>query len=306
MKKVLSLLSISTILCICLVGCKSDDYKQAVSFQESGDYTAAMEIFESLDGYKDSADRIVACSAMIDALNEYDAASTALEEKNTALDNTISEAEAFVFEGKPALDGTLAPALETAISEAKAARKTMPEAPGTVDEIHTVITEYSTVDYTDALVNIAAKKSDLERSIAQYALVDAPDESYIIQCLENVPNVTGISAATEENDPNGQLNKSGGYTAQVYFSSDLVDPSELYGSTIMENGTAGGGSIEVYATVEDAERRVEYLASFDGSFLATGSHTVIGTVIVRTSNLLTASQQKEMESNIIAILTAID
>lgn len=41
------------------------------------------------------------------------------------------------------------------------------------------------------------------------------------------------------------------------------------------------------------------LASFDGAgFLASGSHSVVGTVVIRTSDNLTATQQKEMEANI--------
>ena len=100
--------------------------------------------------------------------------------------------------------------------------------------------------------------------------MSCPTEAYVIKCLEKVPNVTGISAVTEDNDPNGNLNKAGGYTSP-----------------------------------EDAEKRNTYLASFDGSIFASGSHSVIGTVVVRTSNELKASQQKEMEANIIAALIEI-
>ena len=62
---------------------------------------------------------------------------------------------------------------------------------------------------------------------------------------------------------------------------------------------------KVYSNVEDANSRNEYLAAFDGGFFASGSHTVIGTVVVRTSDELTASQQKTLEANIIAALTEI-
>ena len=68
----------------------------------------------------------------------------------------------------------------------------------------------------------------------------------------------------------------------------------------------GGGGIEVYSTVEDAEKREEYLATYDGGIFASGTHTVVGTVVVRTSNELKASQQKEMEDKIIETLTHIE
>ena len=74
---------------------------------------------------------------------------------------------------------------------------------------------------------------------------------------------------------------------------------------LSKKGTDAGGSIEVYANVEDATTRNEYLASFDGGIFASGSHTVVGTVLVRTSDELTASQQQTLEANIIAALTEI-
>ena len=46
--------------------------------------------------------------------------------------------------------------------------------------------------------------------------------------------------------------------------------------------------------MEDAEKRRDYLATYDGTIYANGTHTVIGTVLVRTSNKLTATQQKEL------------
>ena len=163
--------------------------------------------------------------------------------------------------------------------------------------------EMKTVDYSEVLTNISEKQTELERSIQRYSLVDNPTEAYIIECLKKVPTVADIAAVTEDNDPNGKLNKAGGYTAQVYFSSDLIDQSGIYGTSIIDKGTDCGGSIEVYTTVEDATNRNDYLAAFDGGIFASGSHTVIGTVLVRTSDELTASQQKALEANIIAALT---
>jgi len=68
---------------------------------------------------------------------------------------------------------------------------------------------------------------------------------------------------------------------------------------LIDKGTAAGGCIEVYNTVEDAEKRNAYLSAFDGSALGVGSHNIVGTVVVRTSDGLTATQQKDLESEII-------
>ncbi len=137
---------------------------------------------------------------------------------------------------------------------------------------------------------------------AEDKLVDCPSQEYVIECLNKVPGITEIAAVTEDNDPNGQLNKPGGYTAQVYFAYNLVPQESYLDGDLIEQGTDAGGSIEVYTSKKDAKQRNEYLGSFDGSAFASGSHIVVGTVVIRTSNKLTASQQEELESNIIAAL----
>lgn len=306
MKKTPILGLVVLLLCLSLSGCKSSDYKKAASLEEAGDYSVALEIYKEISDYKDSADHIALCEAMISAIDGYEAAKASAEEKNVVLDTEISSAESVIAEGEKPLDDTLIPALETAISETKAVKVSIPEMPGTAEEINKVTDELNNINYDEIIEKLHAHQDDLEKSIKQYSLVNAPSEAYIIQCLSKVPNVVDISAVTEDNDPNGKLNKAGGYTAQVYFTSDLVNQGSVIGSTVIEKGTDGGGSIEVYANVEDAEKRNDYLATFDGSLFASGSHTVIGTVLVRTSDELTASQQKEMEANIIAELINIE
>lgn len=308
MKRVFTLTLISIIIAVSLTGCKSADYNEAVKLQEAGDYQAALDLFVSIDdyaNYKDTADRVAECEGMIEAISTFDAAKSAAESKNLELDSAISDAETLVMDGEPALDVSLVPALETAISEAKAAKQSIMDMPATATEILAASETLNSIDYSTVLSNLAESKTALEKSIKQYALVDAPTEAYVIQCLGKVENIVDISAVTEDNDPNGNLNKAGGYTAQVYFSSGLVNQNEVYGTSLIDKGTDAGGSIEVYSNVDDATTRNEYLAGFDGGIFASGSHTVIGTVIIRTSNELTASQQKALEASIIAALTEI-
>lgn len=309
MKKTLSVIIVAIVVSVLLSGCKSSDYKEAVKLQEAGEYEAALDLYVNIEGYesyKDTADRVAECEAMIEAINNFENAKSVVEQKNIDLELAISDAQSLITNGEPALDDTLVPILETAISEAKSAEQDIMEMPESKDEITAAIEKLNTVDYSSILSNLADKKAALEKSIKQYALVNAPTEAYIIECLEKVENVVGISAATEGNDPNGHLNKAGGYTAQIFFSSELIDQNDVYGASLIEKGTEAGGSIEVYANVEDATNRNNYLASFDGGIFASGSHTIVGTVLVRTSDKLTASQQQAMEANIIAALIAID
>ncbi len=128
-------------------------------------------------------------------------------------------------------------------------------------------------------------------------------QDYVIECLEKIPNIVDIESATEYNDPNGQLNKDGGYIAHVYFSVDVINQDEIIGVTLVDKGTDAGGSIEVYRNAKDAEKRNTYLSSFDGTVLSSGSHKVYETCVIRTSDELTASQQNILENNIIKALS---
>ena len=292
-------------MCLGLTGCKSSDYKDAVAFQEANDYSSALTIYATLGDYKDSEDRGSECQAFITAIDNFSTAKSTVDSENTKIDTEISKAETLIAGEGLALDETLRPALETAVSETKAKKVTTPEMPDTVDEINAETDKLIAVDYTDTLMKLNEAYAALDTSIQQYALVNNPSEGYVIECLGTVEQIVDISAVTEDNDPNGNLNKAGCYTAQIYFSSDLVNQGDIEGNTIIDKGTDCGGSIEVYSTPEDAQNREVYLSAFDGGIFASGSHTVVGTVLVRTSDKLKASEQKEMESNIISALITI-
>lgn len=244
--------------------------------------------------------------SLIQAEENFTQAQTALEAKNAELDTLIAEAQDVIDQDETALDDSCAPALETAISQAKAARTDTLEMPKKEEEIVQAAEEMNAVDYTAVTDGITQSKEALETSIRQYKQVDNPSEAFVIERLTGIEHIKDISAVTEDNDPNGHLGKQGGYTAAVYYSDDRIDlDTGIYGTTVIEQATDGGGCIEVYANVDDAKSRDTYLAGFDGGIFASGSHTVIGTVVVRTSDELTASQQKEMEADLIAALTEI-
>lgn len=306
MKKKVLVVGLVLAVGLSLAGCKSTDYKEAVELEETGDYAAALELFNTVSDYKDAQNHIENCQSMVDAIAAFDTAAESVSAQNAQLDSAVADAEKLISEGKPVLDETLIPTLETVISETKAAKVEVPEMPSVAEEILAKTEELKAVDYSSVLATLSDRQSALETSIAQYALVDNPTEAYVIECLGEVEHVIDISAVTEDNDPNGKLNKAGGYTAQVYFTSDLVDQNSVYGSTVIEKGTSGGGSIEVYSTAEDATKREEYLAAFDGGIFASGSHKVVGTCLVRTSDELTASEQQELEDSIIAALISLD
>ena len=151
------------------------------------------------------------------------------------------------------------------------------------------------MDYSSHITNITEKKAALEDSIQQMKQITNPTGDFVIQRLQGIDGISACQAVTEDHDPNGNLNKQGGYTAAIYFSSPWINQDEVYGNDIVEKGTDGGGCVEVYASVEDAESRNTYLSAFDGTgFLNPGSHEVLGTTVIRTSATLTATQQNTL------------
>ena len=147
------------------------------------------------------------------------------------------------------------------------------------------------------LTAVACSKSQTNQGIMN------PSEEYIMERLAGVENITEIAAVTEDHDPNGHLHKPGGYTSTIYFACDLVK-EPMYEDDLIDNGTVAGGAIEVYATEKDANKRNDYLSSYDGSVLDSGSHEVIGTVVIRTSRYLTATEQRTITDRIIEALTS--
>lgn len=72
-----------------------------------------------------------------------------------------------------------------------------------------------------------------------------PSAEQVIQLLEGIDHIQRPTAATPDNDPNGGLSKEDGYRAAVFFESDLVDERYRKDEDVLENGTGGGGCVEV-------------------------------------------------------------
>ena len=308
MKKMFAFLCVILAVCLCLVGCKSDDYALAVLLQDAGAYTEAAEIYATLVDYEDAADRLIVCQTAISQEEafaqveaEYDAAARSLIQKNEVLKEAIASAEAVLGSGIP-LDASRAIALEQSINQAKDMLVAPVYSPREMDSMIAVTNEMNAIDYQVITEELDERSVKLEESIIQCRLVNNPSEEYIVACLENIPGVTGIAPATEQNDPNGKLNKDGGYTAAVFFAHENINTTPYSGNTLLNKGTSAGGCLEVYCTVEDAQARNTYLAGFDGTFLDSGSHTVLGTVVIRVSPNMTATEQDAVEAAIISVL----
>ena len=152
-------------------------------------------------------------------------------------------------------------------------------------------------------------EQELDKSRKQYAQIVYPTEKIVKDRLKTVSDkyISEIEVVTEENAPNNLLNKQGGYTARVIYRSPLVEDSYIASSDIIEAGTECGGCVEVFKAVTEAEARNDYLATYDGQgMLNPGSHNDYGTLVIRTSDELTASQQKKLEKKVLKALTKLE
>lgn len=234
------------------------------------------------------------------AETKFNAAVKEVEAKNTELTSAMNDAQKILDKKEAVYDNTTKEAFITALSDAKAAQRKIPDLPKKTADINAETKKLSEpLDYSSVINAISEKQTAYQNSVLQMKQITNPNEDFIIQRLKGIPNISGYQAVTEDHDPNGNLNKQGGYTSTVYFSTPLIDQSSVYGNDIVDKGTECGGAIEVYASEEDAEKRDSYLARFDGAgMLNSGSHKVLGTIVIRTSTKLTATQQNEFTNNI--------
>ena len=135
------------------------------------------------------------------------------------------------------------------------AEKTVPELP-------------EVPDYTEAISKLDEARVAYENSVQGLKQVTAPSDEFVMERLQRIETITAMGAVTEDHDPNGMLNKQGGYIGCIYFTDTQVDRSLIYIEDgldgVIDVGTEGGGAIEVFATAEEANVRNDYLATFDG------------------------------------------
>ncbi len=241
-----------------------------------------------------------------EAVAKYNKAAQIIKEKNNELDDKVKKVQDLIDSNEKVIDENVITNAKEAAKKAEASKYVLEKMPSKTKEIENKTEEISApLDYTELLNELDKAYNEYDTSIKQYKQLTNPSEEFVIQRLQTIDEITDVRAVTEDHDPNGKLNKPGGYTSTVYFESKNVDQSKVYGEDIIEKGTEAGGSIEVYANEDNAKSRESYLAGFDGSILSSGSHKVVGTVLIRTSDDLNATQQKNLEEKIIKALSEL-
>lgn len=241
------------------------------------------------------------------AVEEYNKVVSVINDENKELDEHIKKVESLIDSKDKVIDETVITNAKEATKKAGAEKLIAKKMPFKTSEIKKDTEKYSTPpDYSENIKLLNEAYTAYDRSIKQYKQMTNPSADFVTQRLKTIDEVVDARAVTEDNDPNGKLNKAGGYTATVYFESKNVNQKNWMGEDLIEKGTAAGGAIEVYLNEEDAIKRRDYLSGFDGSILSNGTHTVVGTVMIRTSDELPASKQKELERKVIDALTRLE
>lgn len=258
---------------------------------------------------------VVSCYAFIiaphnRAMREFREAAAVVQQKNAELQEKIDAGQQALDAGETPFDIETKDSLTVLIANSKQELRQIPnDLPYMASEIDKRTEELrKPLDFAGDIQKLQEAKEGFEKSVRQLKQVTAPTQDFVISRLGQVVGVSDIAPVTEENDPNHHLNKPRGYTAAIFFSHSKVKDQygQYSGKNSIEKGTSGGGCIEVFANTEDANARNEYLSSFDGNGLFdSGSHEVVGTVLIRTSHDLTATQQKELTAEIKSALTAV-
>ncbi len=139
-----------------------------------------------------------------------------------------------------------------------------------------------------------AEETGIEPSVEEAPAEEAADEADGAEAPEE---------ATEPAGETGEAPEAAGEPAErVYFASALLSEAfaHLSDEELLAAGAECGGSVEIYATADEARQRDAGLAE---SGAASGSHAAVGTLVVRVSEALPSAQRQEFLAQVIDALT---
>lgn len=162
----------------------------------------------------------------------------------------------------------------------------------------------------DSTSNDEVKEKEIEKKEGQSVSVDKNEnkvdlsQETVLERLSFVPTIIDVEIANVE-DEKGITDTLDKCSVLIYFASELVNQEEFEDESTAEKGTACGGSVEIFANEEAAERD-EYLNGSIISMMSPGTHAVDGKIVVRISKEMTEKQQDEFEKLIFTALTTTE
>ena len=254
-----------------------DEVEAAASALARIDYAAVtLALEEATTAYADSAARYALVDApepefVLDRLARMPEISRIVAETDVLAAEEAGNAEAAEETAEPAEETSIEPIADEAPAEEAAEE----------------------ADGTEAAEE-AAEPSE-ETSIEPSA-EEAPAE-------EVAEEADGAEAPEEAAEPVGEPPEAAGEPVErVYFASALLSEAfaHLSDEELLAAGAECGGSVEIYATADEARQRD---AELEASGAASGSHAAVGTLVVRVSEALPSAQRQEFLTQVIDALT---
>ena len=255
MRKTIALLSTFMII-LCLTSCGTAQLRE--------DASAAVDTYNQ------------AVAAYNTGIQPYNEAVGRIESANEGLLSVVNAAQDVINQGETPYDPSTLEQLKAAMADAGEAKASVPplleeyemlavpedakkaDLESLIEQATTGTESLSAVAIPDTpsvpdYSNVSAAVTDAQRtyedSIQSLKQITAPEDSFVMERLQRVDTITAMDAVTEDHDPNGQLNKQGGYIGCIYFTDSQVDRSQLYleegEDGIIDIGTDGGGAIPV-------------------------------------------------------------
>ena len=180
-----------------------------------------------------------------------------------------------------------------------------------MEKLNKLTEEMIVPDYTEVITVIHTAQTNLENSIRQLEQVTDPTEAFVLGRIMEIKEKAGmvdVIALTEDTDTENLIGKSGWYTSKIIFRHKDVKHHGLDSGlkNLAEIGNPAGGCIETYETVEDAERRDAELEDMEGTVRSPGEHCVCGTIVVRVSEDMKTSTQKDLLEMIVDALLRLE
>lgn len=122
------------------------------------------------------------------------------------------------------------------------------------------------------------------------------DAAGVIQALvkQGMPATLTVTYDAS-NDPNKLLGRPNGYTSKASFTDRRVDPSKA--SAAKPGDVELGGSVEVFASADEASARAAYISEIGKKLPMMGEYDYVkGPVLVRVSRELTPTDAQPYEA----------
>ena len=255
---------------------------------EAGSAEAPEEATEPAEetGIEPSAEEAPAEEAAEEADGTEAAEEAAEPSEETSIEPSVEEAPA--EEVAEEADGAEAPEEATEPAEETGIEPSAEEAPA-----EEVAEEADGAEAPEEATE-PAEETAIEPSAEEAPAEEAADEADSTEAPEE---------ATEPAGETGEAPEAAGEPVErVYFASALLSEAfaHLSDEELLAAGAECGGSVEIYATADEARQRDAGLAE---SGAASGSHAAVGTLVVRVSEALPSAQRQEFLAQVIDALT---